>query len=383
MTSAIADSLERFVRECVIPSESAFAAEGGVDTARSSTLTGLQDEARERGLWNLFSSAHPSAALRDLIVLPDLAELVGLSPILAQAALHALNPDALVMELLTALGTDEQRDRWLPRLTDGAIASGYCMSEPDVASSDPRSLRMEAKRSGDGFLVSGRKSWCTGASTPGCRFLVVVAVTEPEADPRRRHSLLLVERNDPGVKVVAERRVLGYSDALRGGHPDIEFQQARGQLLGAAGDGLSAAQQVLGPARMLHSMRLVGTAERALGLMTARLGARNVGGRALASSDLWIDRVGGARIDVEGIRALVRAMVTHPDRALAESIVKAHVPGAVARIVDLAIQAHGADGLSSTTILADLYAHARSLQISDGPDEVHRRVVGRRELRAR
>jgi acyl-CoA dehydrogenase len=381
VTSAIADSLGRFLQDFVVPAERAFAAEGGVDKAKSSVLASLQDEARARGLWNLFSSTHPSAALRDLTVLPNLAEHVGFSPILAQAALHALNPDALVMELLIALGTDEQQDRWLPRLADGAIESGYCMSEPGVASSDPLSLGVAATRSGTDFLVNGRKSWCTGASAPECEVLVVVAVTEPEAAPPRRHSLLLVERNDPGVTVVAERTVFGYSDAFRGGHPDIEFQDVRGQLLGAAGAGLSAAQELLGPARMLHSMRLVGTAERALALMTARLNERTVRGRPLASSDLWIDRVGGARIEVERIRALVRAMVIHPDRGFAESVVKAEVPGAAARIVDLAIQAHGADGLSSATILADLYAHARSLQISDGPDEVHRRVVGRRELR--
>jgi acyl-CoA dehydrogenase len=154
-------------------------------------------------------------------------------------------------------------------------------------------------------------------------------------------------------------------------------------LLGEAGGGLAAARRVLGPARMLHSMRLVGTAERALELMTDRLRSREVGGRALADNDLWIDRVGGARIAVESMRALVRAMASQPSLATTESIVKAAVPAQAAEIIDLAMQAHGADGLSGPGILADLYAHARSLRISDGPDEVHRRVVGRHELARR
>lgn len=379
MTGWALEELRRFVVESILPAEAQFST---AEPSGSALVGSLQAEARDRGLWNLFSSGHPSGLLQDLEALPDAAELVGQSPLLAQVAVHALNPDSIVMELLAALATAEQRERWLPRLTDGAIGSAYCMSEPGVASSDPRSLVVAAQRSQGGFVLDGVKSWCTGAGSTTCELLVVVAVTDPEADPRRRHSLLLVERDDPGVQVVRERHVLGFNDAFRGGHPDIEFRGARAELLGVAGDGLRAAQHVLGPARMLHSLRLVGTAERALRLMTSRLRGRQVGGRPLASSELWIDRVGGARIEVERTRALVRAMMTHPDRRLAESVAKAEVPATVARIVDLAIQAHGADGLSSGTVLADLYAHARSLQISDGPDEVHRRLVGALELRA-
>lgn len=377
----VRDELQEFVEKSVIPREALFAAEGGTGANASGAVAELQEEARERGLWNLFASFHPSGAVRDPDLLPDLAELVGLSPILAQSALHTLNPDALVMELLLALGTDEQRARWLRPLADGEIGAGYCMSEPEVASSNARSLRMAAEPVDDGYLVSGRKTWCSGAAALTCRLLVVVAVTEPDAEPGSRHSLLLVERSDPGVRLGDIHTVLGFEGTYRGGHPDVIFERAKAQVLGPPGAGLSAAQAALGPVRMLHSLRLVGTGERAVRLMAARLKGRTVAERLLADSDLWVDRVGGARIDVEAMRALARAMLVHPDRVLAESIAKAHIPGAVARVVDLAIQAHGADGLSAPSVLPDLYAHVRSLQISDGPDEVHRRVVGRRELR--
>ena len=381
MTGPQPSDLADFFDEYVYPAETAFAASGGTSQSGSRVLQEVCQAARRRGWWNLFSSVHPARQAMDPIRLAELAEVVGRSPVIGQVALHSLNPDAAAVELLAALGSERQRGRWLPGLVAGEITSAYCMSEPGVASSDPRALRTRGEWCTDGTIrVDGVKSWCTGAAASSCQLFIVLVLTEPDAPPASRYSLVLVERSDPGVAVDREHTVLGYTDAFRGGHPDVVFTAAAGERLGEAGAGLTAAQQVLGPARMLHCMRLVGTAERALNLMTTRLSVRDVRGRPLAENDLWIDRVGGARISIEAVRALVRSMATRPDSAIADSVVKAEVPVRVAEIVDLAIQAHGADGLSAPGILADLYAHARSLRISDGPDEVHRRVVGRHEL---
>jgi len=373
--------LASFFDQYVYPAEPVFAADGGTSQPGSLVLQEVSAAARRLGWWNLFSSVHPAHRELTPVRRAELAEIVGRSPIIGQVALHSLNPDAAAIELLAALGSGPQRARWLPGLLAGDITSAYCMSEPDAASSSPGNLRARGERAPDGTVrVHGVKSWCTGATLGTCELLIVLALTEPDAHPAGRYSLILVRRDDPGVALAGEHTVLGYSDTFRGGHPDIAFTAARGELLGAPGTGLAAAQRVLGPARMLHCMRLVGTAERALDLMCARLGAREVRGQSLAGNELWIDRVGGARIAIESMRALVRSMAIRPDSAVAESIVKAEVPVRVTEIVDLAIQAHGADGLSAPGILADLYAHARSLRISDGPDEVHRRVVGRHEL---
>jgi len=284
--------LAAFFAECVYPAEAEFAADGGTGSIASPVLTRVRDEARRRGLWNLFSSLHPARLAVGDPETADLAEIVGRSPVIGQVALHSLNPDATVLELLAALGSAEQASAWLDALADGTISSAYCMTEPGVASSDPRSLRTRGERAADGTVrVTGVKSWCTGADAANCEILVVLALTEPDAGPAGRYSLVLVRRDSPGVAVANRHDVLGYSDAYRGGHPDIVFTDAPGELLGEAGGGLAAAQRVLGPARMLHSMRLVGTAERALELMTGRLRSREVRGRPLAGNDLWIDRV--------------------------------------------------------------------------------------------
>jgi acyl-CoA dehydrogenase len=377
----VVERMRSFLDDVLYPAEAEFAEAGGVSTAGSAVLTRVAHEAQERGLWNVFSQLHPERAAMSPGQLADLAELTGRSPTLAQWALHSLNPDAGVMELLAQLGTDGQRARWLDDLAAGTTSSAYCMTEPGVASSSPEGLATRVELHADDWRLWGLKSWCTGALDPRCDALVVLAVTDPGAPPASRFSLVIARRRDPAVRIGANRDVFGYSDLYRGGHPDIRFEGARVELLGERGQGLLAAQSLLAPARLVHCLRLVGTAERALELMCERLAGRRIKGVALSRNDLWIDRVAECRISVESMRALVRSTAASMPEPVRTSMLKAAVPRQVAQIVDLAIQAYGADGLATTVILAELYAHARSLQISDGPDEVHRRVVGRHELR--
>ena len=292
MTERLTAGLAAFFAERIYPAEAEFAADGGIGSIGSPVLTRVSDEVRRRGLWNLFSSLHPARLAVGDPETVDLAEIVGRSPVIGQVAPHSLNPDAAVLELLAALGSAEQASAWLDALADGTISSAYCMTEPGVASSDPRSLRTRGERAADGTVrVTGVKSWCTGAEARNCKILVLLALTEPDSRPAGRYSLVLVRRDGPGVALTNRHDVLGYSDAYRGGHPDIVFTAARGELLGEAGGGLAAAQRILGPARMLHSMRLVGTAERALELMTGRLrSARSAAARSPATicgSTVW------------------------------------------------------------------------------------------------
>lgn len=377
-------AMDAFLDEVVYPAEEPFAAQGGVNEPNRQVLGRVIDEAKDRGLWNLFSSVHPSASDRSQADLFALAELAGRSPVLAQVGLHSLNPDAGVMELLLRAGTQQQQDRWLGPLAAGETSSAFCITEPGIASSDPTATLTSAvddpARAG-GMLLSGTKSWCTGALDPRCDVMVVLAMTEPDVEPGRQHSLVLTTRSDAGVHVGRNRTVYGYSDIYRGGHPDVEFSQARAEILGERGQGLATAQLLLSPARVVHCMRLVGTAERALELLCLRLSERTSRGRSLSANDLWVDRVAECRIRIESLRGLVRSLMARASDPVVVSLLKAEVPGQVARIVDLAIQAHGSDGFSQVAVLADLYANARSLQISDGPDEVHRRVVGRAEFK--
>ena len=378
------DAMQDFLTEVIYPAEEAFADRGGVNDTNEQILNRLVGEAKERGLWNLFSSLHPGAADRSEAELIALAELAGRSPVLAQVGLHSLNPDAGVMELLLKAGTQQQQDRWLGPLATGDASAAFCITEPGISSSDPTATVTSAiddSRRPGRLLLSGSKSWCTGALDPRCDVMVVLAVTDPDAPAGRQHSLLLTSRSDSGIEVGRNRTVYGYSDIYRGGHPDVTFSQAGAEVLGERGKGLATAQLLLSPARVVHCVRLVGTAERALELLCLRLSDRTSRGRVLSSNDLWIDRVAECRIRIESIRGLIRSLLARASDPVVVSLLKAEVPGQVARIVDIAIQAYGSDGFSQVAVLADLYANARSLQISDGPDEVHRRVVGRAEFK--
>jgi acyl-CoA dehydrogenase len=296
------------------------------------------------------------------------------------------------MELLAHVGTPEQQRRWLEPLLRADIRSAFCMTEPDVASSDATTIRTRIRRDGPDWVVSGRKWWSTGAMDPAAELLVVLGTTDPDAPRHRRHGMVLVPRDAPGVRVVRPLTVLGYDDRDHGGHAEVELDDVRvpaDALLGAPGDGFAIAQARLGPGRVHHCMRALGMAERALELVRDRANARVTSAGPLAERGVVREWVARARVDVEALRLLVLKtawlMDTVGNRAAMTEIqaIKVAVPTAVQRILDRAIQVFGAAGLSADQPLAEMFAAARALRLADGPDEVHLASLGRAELRQR
>jgi acyl-CoA dehydrogenase len=385
--------LAAFMDEHVYPSEPLYAEQ----VARLAgqwqpppVMEQLKAEARARGLWNLFLP-HPEfgAGLSNLEYAP-LAELSGRSPALAPEALNCSAPDTGNMELLASFGTREQQERWLRPLLQGEIRSCFSMTEPDVASSDATNIAARITRDGDHYVVSGRKWWSSGAMSARCRLAIVMGVTDPGAEPHRRQSMVLVPLDTPGVEVRRSTSVFGYGDGPHGGHAEILFDDVRvpaANLLGEPGSGFAIAQARLGPGRIHHCMRLIGMAERALELTCRRVVGRVSFGRPIAEHGVVQAWIADARIRIEQARLLVLKtawlMDTVGNRGARTEIaaIKVAVPEMACSVIDDAIQAHGGAGLSQDFPLASLYAQARLLRIADGPDEVHRISVARRELR--
>ncbi len=373
-----------FLDECVYPAEPVFAAQvNGWD--RPPVLEELKAQARRRGLWNLFLPGQ----LTNLQYAP-VAELSGRSPALAPEAMNCAAPDTGNMELLDAYATPAQREQWLEPLLDGRIRSAFCMTEPDVASSDATNVATRIVRDGDGYVVTGRKWWSSGGMSPRCALLVVLGRTDPDAPRHGQHSMVLVPTDTPGVEVRRGMTVFGYSHAPHGGHAEIAFHDVRvpaANLLGTEGGGFAMAQARLGPGRIHHCMRLIGMAERALELMCRRALDRVAFGRPLADQGVVGEWIAESRVRLEQLRLLVLKtawlMDTVGNKGAHTEIqaIKIATPSTVEWILDKAIQLHGAAGVSQDTILPELWAHARTLRLADGPDEVHRRSLARRELR--
>jgi acyl-CoA dehydrogenase len=293
------------------------------------------------------------------------------------------------MELLAEFGSPEQRERWLEPLLAGEIRSAFAMTEPDVASSDAANVETRIVRDGDSYVVNGRKWFISGAMNPDCAVFIVMGKTDPAAERHRRQSQILVPRDTPGVEVRRGMRVFGYDDADHGGHAEVVFRDVRvpaGNLLGEEGGGFAMAQARLGPGRIHHCMRLVGMAERALELMCRRALARVAFGRPLAAQGVVREWIADSRVEIEQLRLLVLKtawlMDTVGNQGAHTEIqaIKIATPATVQRIIDRAVQAHGAAGVSQDLPLARLWTAARSLRLADGPDEVHRRSLARREL---
>ncbi|MEV4760084.1 acyl-CoA dehydrogenase family protein [Micromonospora sp. NPDC049559] len=392
-TEELRETLHEFLVDRVYPAEPVHAAqvaEAGDPWSRPPVLAELKAQARERGLWNLFLP-HPEygAGLTNLQYAP-LAELTGRSPHLAPEALNCAAPDTGNMELLAEFGTPEQRERWLRPLLDGRIRSAFCMTEPEVASSDAANIATRIRRDGDHYVIDGRKWWSSGAMDPSCEIFVVMGKTDPDADRHRQQSMILVPRDTPGVTVRRGMTVFGFTDGAHGGHAEITFEGVRvpaANLLGAEGAGFAIAQARLGPGRIHHCMRLVGMAERALELLCRRAAERVAFGRPLAEQGVVRDWIAESRVRIEQARLLVLKtawlMDTVGNRGAHTEIqaIKIVTPAMAEWVIDKAIQAYGAAGVSQDTPLAALWTQARTLRLADGPDEVHRASLARRELR--
>jgi acyl-CoA dehydrogenase len=294
------------------------------------------------------------------------------------------------MELLTEFGSAEQQRRWLRPLLDGEIRSAFCMTEPDVASSDATNISTRIERDGDEYVVNGRKWWSSGAMDPRCAILIVMGKTEPAAERHRQQSMILVPRDTPGVTIERGVHVFGFTDGPHGGHAEVEFRNARvpaANLIASEGDGFAIAQARLGPGRIHHCMRQIGAAERALELMCRRATQRHAFGGPLAGQGVIQDWIAEARVRIESARLLVLKtawlMDTVGNKGAHTEIqaIKIATPAMAEWVIDKAIQVHGAAGVSQDFPLAHLWASARTLRFADGPDEVHKRSLARRELK--
>jgi acyl-CoA dehydrogenase len=394
-TEELRGQLQAFLDEQILPAEPVFeeqAAEMGSQGRpweRPPVMDELKAAARKLGLWNLFLAGHPEGAGLSNLQYAPLAELTGRS-FLAPEALNCSAPDTGNMEVLAEFGTDEQRERWLRPLLDGEIRSAFCMTEPDVASSDATNIATSIVRDGDVYVINGRKWWSSGAMDPRCKILIVMGKTNPDADRHRQQSQILVPADTPGVTMKRGMHVFGYTDGTHGGHAEVIFSDVRvpvANVISGEGEGFAIAQARLGPGRIHHCMRQIGAAERALELTCRRVISRVAWGKPLAEQGVIQDWIAEARVRIEAARLLVLKtawlMDTVGNKGAHTEIqaIKILVPQTTEWILDKAIQAHGAGGVSQDFPLAALWAHARTLRLADGPDEVHKRSMAYRELR--
>jgi acyl-CoA dehydrogenase len=351
-------------------------------------LDGLKQKARAQGLWNLFlPDAEHGAGLTNLEYAP-LCEIMGRSMI-APEIFNCSAPDTGNMEVLHRYGSPEQKKQWLEPLLEGRIRSAFAMTEPDVASSDATNIRLRIERDGDGYVLNGRKWWITGAPYARCKIFIVMGKSDPDAARHEQQSQILVPKGTPGLTVVRPLTVFGYDDAPHG-HAELLFENVRvpaGNLILGEGRGFEIAQGRLGPGRIHHCMRLVGKAERALDLMCKRVKERVAFGKPIAEQTVTLERIAESRIDIEQARLLTLKaafmMDTVGNKVARKEIamIKVAGPAMALRVIDRAIQAFGAGGLSADFPLAAFFADSRTLRFADGPDEVHRNQIGRLELR--
>ncbi|WP_410535269.1 acyl-CoA dehydrogenase family protein [Streptomyces sp. KL2] len=387
------DYVERvagFVETEIIPREREYlgALRGRADRWAVPPLVGeLKARAREQGLWNLFLPDARHGAGLGVVEYAPVAEVMGRS-LIAPEVFNCNAPDTGNAEVLLHHGSDEQRERWLEPLLDGRIRSAFCMTEPEVASSDASNMEATAVLDGDEVVLDGRKWWSTGIGHPDCRFVIFMGLTDPGAHRHRRHSMVLVPLDTPGVRIERMLPVLGYLDEPYG-HGEVSFTGVRlpgSAIIGGPGRGFEIAQGRLGPGRIHHCMRLVGMAERALELACRRAVSRTAFGKPLANLGGNRERIARARIAIDRARLQVLHAAwlldtAGPLGALGQlSQVKAAVPAMAQEVVDMAVQLHGGAGLSDDTPLAGFLAAARALRLADGPDEVHLGVVAKLEL---
>jgi acyl-CoA dehydrogenase len=347
----------------------------------------LKKKARAKGLWNLFlPDSERGGGLTNLEYAP-IAEITGYHPLLSEA-MNCSAPDTGNMEVLERFGSPAIKDKWLKPLLEGQIRSAFCMTEPDVASSDATNISSRIERDGDSYVINGRKWWSSGAGDPRCKVFIFMGKTDPTASRHLAQSMIVVPRDTPGVEIKRVLKVFGYDHAPHG-HAEIQFTNVRvpvDHMLLGEGRGFEIAQARLGPGRIHHCMRSIGTAERALELMCKRVQTRVAFGKKLSDMGTIRQDIAKSRIEIDQARMMVmRAaymMDTVGNKGARQEIaaIKVIGPTVAGRVLDRAIQAHGALGVCQDTFLASAWANQRTLRLADGPDEVHLDQIARIEL---
>ncbi|MGH8860990.1 MAG: acyl-CoA dehydrogenase family protein [Jatrophihabitantaceae bacterium] len=395
-SQALQAQVQQFLDEHVYPAEHEFEQhaaanrEQGEPFRTPAVLAGLKDTARRHGLWNLFLPDSRYGSGLSVLDYAPIAELSGRSAAIAPEAMNCSAPDTGNMELLAMFASDDQVKQWLVPLLDAEIRSCFSMTEPAVASSDATNIATTITPDGDDFVVNGRKWWSTGALRPECKVAIVMGVSDPDGPRHARHSMILVPLDTPGVTIERSTTVYGYDDGPHGGHGVIHYDRVRvpaANLLGPQGGGFMMAQARLGPGRIHHCMRSLGMAERALELMCARVVSRTAFGKPIAEQGVVREWIAESRLAINQARLLVLNAAWLIDTVGAEkarteiAAIKVAAPRTALFVVERAVQAHGAAGVSSDTPLAAMWAGLRTLRLADGPDEVHLRSLAREELR--
>ncbi|MCY3687941.1 MAG: acyl-CoA dehydrogenase family protein [Gammaproteobacteria bacterium] len=389
----VREKISNFVGEKVEPVEREYLSEIDVGDRWSHTprqheiLDGLKQEARAQGLWNFFLPESQGGAGISNLEYAHLAEIMGRSR-LASESMNCSAPDTGNMEVLERFGSEEQQKEWLEPLLAGEIRSAFAMTEPDVASSDATNISTRAVLDGGEWVINGEKFYISGAGDARCKIMIVMVVTDPDAPRHNRQSQILVPKDTPGVEIVRPMCVFGHDDAPHG-HMHIKFHNVRvpeSNIILGRGRGFEISQGRLGPGRIHHCMRSIGAAEKALDLMCKRAVSREAFGKPLAELGGNYDVIADSRIEIEMCRLLVLRAAWLMDkignRAARDAIsqIKVAVPNMSLRVIDRAMQIHGAAGVSQDFPLASLWTAQRTLRLADGPDEVHRRVIARKEL---
>ena len=386
----LSEKVWRFMDERVRPAEEeywrGFSAET-IPQRISPVMEELKTEARRRGLWNLFLPDKRFGPGLTNLEYGALAEIMGWSAI-ASEAMNCSAPDTGNMEVLAQFGTREQQDSWLQPLLAGEIRSCIGMTEPEVASSDPTQLATRIDRDGDDYVINGHKWFTSGAAHPLARVILLIGVTDPDAERHARHTMVLVPVDAPGVTIVRQLKVFGFDDP--GSHCEILLENVRvpqSNRIGDEGTAFMIAQARLGPGRLHHCMRLIGAAERALSLMCERAKSRTAFGKRLAEQGVVREQIARSRIEIEQARLLCQkaAWLLDTQGSLGArfeiSAIKVVAPNVAQAVIDRAIQVHGGAGVSQDLPLTQMFAYARSARFMDGPDEVHLSIIGREELK--
>jgi acyl-CoA dehydrogenase len=386
-------AVQSYMDDFIYPNEEEYYAEyAALDSVHATPpmMQKLKAAAHERGLWNLFiphlDPDAPGTKLSNLDYAP-ISEQLG-KVTFASEALNCSAPDTGNMEILNLYASDAVKERWLAPLLMGDIRSAFSMTEPDVASSDASNIELRIDRDGDEYVLNGKKWFSSNALRPETEVLIAMGKNDPDGPRHRQQSMIVVPKDTPGISIGRDPLVFGYHD--RGGHPEVIYENVRvpeDHILGGEGEGFAISQARLGPGRIHHCMRTIGVAERALELMVKRALERETFGRLVAQHGVVQDWIAEARIEIDQARQYVlhvaHLMDTVGNKAAAQEIsgIKVAVPNMALKVIDRAIQVHGAAGVTQFTPLAHMYAHMRTLRIADGPDEVHKMTIARREIR--